>query len=181
MDDHDWWLKTFDLNGNGVVKLWCTECKKDYGGSSKEHNKSQINNLFNNFRGSHIVSTSHIRHYCAAKSVSFENHPQFASKNGRHVTVTPEDHKQLVAQGVQIVDNVNDILPLGQKKFVVFGNLTAKNTRCYWFKVKCPYCNELMVLCPPRKTLEVNLKNHLDGFKHQKAVEVADQGTREPV
>ena len=31
LDDHDWWLKTFDLNGSGVVKLWCAKCKKDYG------------------------------------------------------------------------------------------------------------------------------------------------------
>ena len=23
MSDHEWWLKTFDLNGNRVVKLWC--------------------------------------------------------------------------------------------------------------------------------------------------------------
>ena len=37
MSDHDWWLKTFDLNGNGVVKLWCGECKKDCGGGSKDH------------------------------------------------------------------------------------------------------------------------------------------------
>ena len=34
MDDHDWCLKTFDLNGKGVVKLWCGECKKDCGGGA---------------------------------------------------------------------------------------------------------------------------------------------------
>ena len=32
-----------------------------------------------------------------------------------------------------------------------------------------------MVLCPSRKTLEANLKNHLSGFKHQKAVEDAQK------
>ena len=37
-----------------------------------------------------------------------------------------------------------------------------------------------MILCPPRKTLEVNLRNHLASFKHQAAVENAYQLTREP-
>ena len=175
MDDHDWWLKSFDLNGNGVVKLWCAECQKDCRGSSKEHTKSQIDNLFNNFRRSHIVSTLHVRNYCAAKNINFEDHPQSTSRNGRPVTVIPEDHKTLITEGVQILDGVNASLPTGHKQFKVLGNLNAENNRCYWFKVKCPYCRELMVLCPPRKTLEANLRNHLSGFKHQKAVEAANQ------
>lgn len=50
LNDHEWWLKSFDLNGRGVVKLWCAECKKDCGGDSNDHTKTQIDNLFNNFR-----------------------------------------------------------------------------------------------------------------------------------
>ena len=57
---------------------------------------------------------------------------------------------------------------IGNSMFL--GIITAENTRCYWFKVKCPYCRDLMVLCLPRKMLEVNLQNHLGGLKHQKAV-----------
>ena len=38
-----------------------------------------------------------------------------------------------------------------------------------------------MVLCPPRKTLEANLRNHLSGFKHQRAVEDAEQARRQPL
>jgi len=64
------------------------------------------------------------------------------------------------------VDTVNVILLDGHKKFVVLGNLATEDTRCYWFKVKCSYCRKLMGLCPLRKTLETNLKNHLVGFKH---------------
>lgn len=75
MEDHEWWLKTFDLNGSGVVKVWCVECKKDCGGDSKDHNKSRIDNLFNNFRRSHILSTTHVRNYYAAKKVNFEDYP----------------------------------------------------------------------------------------------------------
>lgn len=79
--------------------------------------------------------------------------------------MTPEDHKELIAEGVQIVDEVNATLAGGHKKFSILENKKAKDTRCYWIKVKCPYCRELMVLCPPRKTLELNLGNHLAGFK----------------
>ena len=101
MDDHDWWLKSFDLNGQGIVKLWCAECKKDCGGgSSKDHSKSQIDNLFNNFRRSHIVSTLHVRNYCVAKYINFDDHPQSEAKSGRPITVMPEDHRELIAKGV---------------------------------------------------------------------------------
>jgi len=69
-------------------------------------------------------------------------------------------------KGVQIVQGVNATLPQGHKEFTVLGNVAAKDSKCYWFKFKCPYCRELMVLYPSKKTLEVNLKNHLSGFKH---------------
>ena len=36
-----------------------------------------------------------------------------------------------------------------------------------------------MILCPLKKTLEVNLRNHLASFEHQMAVENAQQPTRE--
>ena len=74
MDHHEWWLKTFDLNGSGVVKLWCVECMKDCGGGSKDHSKSQIDNLFNNFRRSHIMNLVHVQNYCAGKNINFDDH-----------------------------------------------------------------------------------------------------------
>ena len=37
-----------------------------------------------------------------------------------------------------------------------------------------------MVFYPPRKTLEVNLRNNLTGLKHQKVVQDAEVGAREP-
>ena len=109
LEDHKWWLKTFDFNGNGIVKLWCVECKKECEGSSKEHIKAQIDNLFNNFRRSHIVNTSHVRNYCAAKNINFDDHLQSKAKNGRAVTVTPEDHKLLTVEGVQIEQDVEGV------------------------------------------------------------------------
>ena len=180
LDDHKWWLKSFDLNGRGVVKMWCDECKKDCGGGTKDHTKAQIDNLFNNFRRSHVVSTLHVRNYCAAKNINFEDHPQSQAKNGGAITLTAEDHRNLISEGVEILDRVNATLPEGQHKFRVLRNLTAENTRCYWFKVRCLYCRDLMVLYPPRKTLELNLQNHLSGLKHQKAVEDSQRSAKEP-
>jgi len=75
ISDHDWWLKTFDLTGNRVVKLWCGECKKYCGGGSIDDTKVHIDNLFNNFRKSHIVNASHVRNFGVAKNVDFDNHP----------------------------------------------------------------------------------------------------------
>ena len=121
MSDHNWWLKTFDMNGNKVVKLWCGECKNDCGGGSKVHTKAHIDNLFNNFRRSHIVSTTHVRNFCVAKNVNFDDHPQYEAKNGRPLTLTPEDHKRLIFEGVEILEGVNDTLPDGHKKFTMLG------------------------------------------------------------
>lgn len=75
LSDHDWWLKSFDMNGSGVVNLWCGECKKDCGGSNKDHTKAHIDNLFNNFRRLHIVNANHVRNFYVAKNVEFEDHP----------------------------------------------------------------------------------------------------------
>jgi len=180
LSDHDWWLKSFDLNGSGVVKLWCGECKKDCGGGSNNHTKAHIDNLFNNFRRSHIVSAAHVRNFCATKNVDFEEHPQSQQKNGRPIILTPEDHKRMIAEGVEIVQSVNGTLPDGHKEFTVLGNLQAEDTRCYWFKVRCQYCRDVMVLCPVKKNLEVNLLNHISGPKHKKAVEDARRIQRDP-
>ena len=78
------------------------------------------------------------------------------------------------------MEGVNDSLQDEHKNLTVLGNLTAEDTRCYWFKMKCHYCRDMMVLCPPRKTLEVNLRNHLTGPKHKKVVEVAEHLLKEP-
>jgi len=124
MSDHEWWLKTFDLNGAGVVKLWCGECKKDCGGGNNDHTKAHIDNLFNNFRRSHIMSTAHIRNFCVAKNVNFNDHPQSESKNGRPLTLTPEDHKRLISEGVEILEGLNaDLLDCRNPCWLPFINL----------------------------------------------------------
>jgi hypothetical protein len=49
-------LKSYNSNNVGVVKLHCVECNKDSGGSNGDHSKTTVNNLFANFRKSHILS-----------------------------------------------------------------------------------------------------------------------------
>ena len=155
LHDHDWYLKTFDLNGTGVVKLWYAECKKDCGRGRKDHTEAYIDNLFNNFRQSHIVSVVHIRNYCASKNLDFNNHMQSKAQNGRLIIIIPDNQGGFIAKGIQIMEAVNLGLPEMHNKLTMLGNVQAQDTRCYWFKVKCPYCRELIVLCPPRKTLFV--------------------------
>jgi len=82
LNDHEWWLKTFELNGREVIKLWCAKCKKDCRGDNNDHTKSQINNLFNNFRRSYVMSSTHIKNFCVAENVSFDDHPQSETRNG---------------------------------------------------------------------------------------------------
>ena len=54
LEDHKWKLKSWDLNGILVVKVYCGECDKDFGGTSGDHSKNTIHNLFTNFKKSHI-------------------------------------------------------------------------------------------------------------------------------
>lgn len=57
------------------------------------------------------MSTLHVRNYCDAKNINFEDHPQSTATIEGPITVTSEDHKQLIAKGIQIVDRVNATLP----------------------------------------------------------------------
>jgi hypothetical protein len=106
--DHMGWLKImFDMNGNGVVKVWCGECKKDVRGWQQESHQSTIDNVFNNFKRLHILNTTHIWNCCVAKKVDFDDHPQFETNNGRPITLSPNDHKRLINEGVETLEGVN--------------------------------------------------------------------------
>ena len=86
----------------------------------------------------------------------------------------------MIREGADIVQTVNASLLVGHKHFTILGNLQAEDTRCYWFKVKCLYCRDMMVLCPLKKNLEANLTNHLSGPKHKKSVEDVEKIHKEP-
>jgi len=54
-EDNRWLLRTVDFNGNGIVKIFCVECRKEIGGDNGKHEKSNIQNLFNNYRCKHLL------------------------------------------------------------------------------------------------------------------------------
>ena len=37
--------------------------------------------------------------------------------------------------------------------------------------MKCNFCVDFFMLCPPKKNLEVNLRYHINGLKYSKAVD----------
>jgi hypothetical protein len=60
LDDNIWYLKLWDSNGLGIIKIYCAECMKDFGGNTSSYSNHSINNLFNNFRKHHMHTNAHI-------------------------------------------------------------------------------------------------------------------------
>ena len=54
LEDHEWHLKSYDLNGIGIVQLFYRECHKKFGGVDGDHSKADIHNLFANFKAKHL-------------------------------------------------------------------------------------------------------------------------------
>ena len=174
LDDHEWYLKSWDKDGKAIVKLYCGECSKLYGNSTGDHSKTAVYNLFGNFGKKHLQSIAYVKNFCIRKGIDFQAHPQSQSKD-KPAILTREDHQQLVEEGLGIVDIVNNSVTSSSKKpFVPIGDKNSPDMRCFWFRVKCAYCGDFFSLCPPQKNLEANLLNHLMGTKHDKAVEDQD-------
>lgn len=51
--------------------------------------------------------------------------------------LTIEDHRRLMAEGVDIMNAVNGELQEGIKPFHTVGDLEQDRPKSYWFKVKC--------------------------------------------
>ena len=170
LEDHSWSLRSWDESGVGIVKLYCDECRKDFGSNTGEHTKPGVTNLFANFKKSHIMSLSHIKNWCRKKGVDFYNHPQSAVK-GKAVILTVEDHRRLVKEGAQILEVVNTSANSDRPPFLLIGDPESADVKSFWFKVKCSFCGDIFQLCPPKKNLEANLRNHLNGTKHHKVME----------
>jgi hypothetical protein len=178
LEDHDWKLKSFDHNGVGVVKIYCLDCNKHHGGISGDHTSHAIQNLFNNFKGSHLGSTAHDRNWCKRHNVPFEHHPRSeAGRLGKGVIMTPEDHAKLIADGIDIVKKVNADKGMEQPCFEVVGNPLATQVKCFWTKVKCVTCNQFLQLCPPKRNLEHILTAHAAGSKHKELLDKAQKQT----
>jgi hypothetical protein len=46
LEDHAWYLKTWNEKGVGLVKVHCCECGKDFGTCKWDHNNAFVLNLF---------------------------------------------------------------------------------------------------------------------------------------
>jgi hypothetical protein len=126
-DDAVWYLKSWDANGIGIVKIHCGECQKDFGGNTGDHTNHTINNLFANFSKHHLRTNAHIKSYCLRKGISWFNHPQSVAARGKHVMMTNSDHERAIEEGTEIVEEVNAIADEvnGHKPFVVVGDVNS--------------------------------------------------------
>jgi hypothetical protein len=74
--DHVWNLKTYDHLGVAVVKIFCGECKREIGGLGRDHSRSAIQNLFANFKKSHLHCALHIKQWCMKRDILYNDHPK---------------------------------------------------------------------------------------------------------
>jgi hypothetical protein len=175
LDDHIWSLKSFDVNSVGVVKLHCGECMKDIGGSSGDHNKSTIHNLFANFKNSHIMANAHIRNWCWQKRILWTEHPQSIMTKGKTIVLISDDHRRAVEEGLQIMDGINKDICKDGGPFQAIGDPGALILKSFWYKVRYKVCGDIFQLCPPKKNLEANLSNHYMSIMHAMKLEEVEK------
>ena len=130
----------------GVVKIHCDECIKDFGGNTGDHSNYSISNLFANFQKHHSHTNAHIRSLCRQQGLPYTNHPQSIAPREKSVIPSYADHKHLVYEGTDIMDNVNNTTEevKGEKPFYIVGNTTSEGFKfwSYWFKVHCRLCGD---------------------------------------
>jgi hypothetical protein len=107
------------------MKVYCVECRKDFGGTCGNHSNGGITNLFANFHKNHIKSELHIRYYCQNKGIDWCNHLQATALKGKIVELTPADHIRLIEDGKDIVESVNALTCSKQKPFLIIGSLDS--------------------------------------------------------
>ncbi len=122
-------------NGISIAKLWYGECCKEFGGISGDHNKSFINNLFGNFKKSHIMSFVHVRNWCRKKGVDFCTHLQSIVPKGKTILLTNDDHKKAVTEGIGIIEFVNAPFAADEQPFVLVGDPKSLELKSFWYKV----------------------------------------------
>jgi hypothetical protein len=135
------------------VKVHCTECDKDFEGNTREHNTHSISNMIANFWKHHLHTNFYICSLCQRLGLLYTDHPQSEAPKGKAVILSNVDHERLVKEGTDIMHKVNGMVKEvnGHKPFFIVGNRTSNG-----FKLK--------------KNLEANLINHIQGYKHKKAI-----------
>ena len=148
--DHLWKLKSYDQHGVAVVKILCGECNKEIGGAGGDHSRTVIQNLFANFKKSHLHSALHIKQWCKRKEILYSDHPKKEGNKSKPLILTSVDHRRLVEEGVSILQSVNDSISTDDPLFVVVGDVGVLQLKSFWYKVRCKIDGEIMLLCPPK-------------------------------
>ena len=117
------------MNDIKVLKVHNVECNKDFGSSTRDHSKSSVDNLFMNFKKSHLMSVVHIKNWCQRKGIQFEDHLQSQAGKGKIVVLTPIDHKRLVLDGIEILDALNEDIGREKKTFDVIKDLISEEVQ----------------------------------------------------
>jgi hypothetical protein len=107
LDDYNWFLKTWDEDGVGMVKLRHEECSKDFGSCVWDYNTSTSTNFFSDFKKSHINSTQHVKCCCQKREESFKNHPQSIAPK-KKTKMTPLCYKKAVEESAETIERVNE-------------------------------------------------------------------------
>ena len=95
--------------------------------------------------------------------------------------MTTIDHKRLVLEGVDILKQENDELDPNCKTFELIGrDPFGTELKSFWWKTRYIFCNEFYSLCPPKKNLEVNLRNHIGGTRYAEKMMEATKGKQYP-
>jgi hypothetical protein len=128
LEDHLWYLKLWDANGVGIVKIHCGECVKDFRGNTGDHHNHAISNLFANFKKHHLTTNAYIRSLCRRQGINYLDHPQSVAPKGKSLVLTAADHKRMVQEGIQIMNKINDSAEevKGMKPFFLMGDPTAE-------------------------------------------------------
>ena len=100
------------------------------------------------------------------KGVPFDSIPQSQSTMQWPITITFTDHWQLVKDGVAVLDAFNATCPKDKEPFQLVGDADALELRCFWYKVRSLFYCDFFQIWPPKKNLETNLRNHVEGTKH---------------
>ncbi|MCO5606487.1 hypothetical protein L7F22_060675 [Adiantum nelumboides] len=134
--DDNFELRIEELNGKGVIQLWCNECGEAYGTGSSNVTLAAYTCLAN-FLRTHIFSKRHEKMYHYKRGLS-----KIASKG----EATKEDDASCIRHALEVMDSFNN-KESGVSFELVEGTLHGSKDRKL-VRIQCTYDNTWLPLCP---------------------------------
>ena len=100
-----------------------------------------------------------------------EDYPQLQAGKNKTMVLIPTDHKRLMLERIEVLDALNEDIGGEKKTFDVIRDLNSKEVQSFQFRMECNFYRDYFMLYPPKKNLEVNLRNHANGLKHSKILD----------